>query len=229
MAQAHDTVILFDVDNTLFDNDGLQRDIGDYLVRNHGQAAHDRYWAIYEEIRGQVDYADYIGALERYRLEALHDPSLLRMSNWLLDYDFAGKVFPGALDAIAHVSRWGTAVILSDGDAVFQPRKIERAGLWRAFDGRVLIYVHKERELDWVERHYPARRYVLVDDKVRILDAVKRAWGKRLTTVFPRQGHYALDAAAVAKYPPADLTIESIGDLVQHDISKIWQEAEKAA
>jgi FMN phosphatase YigB (HAD superfamily) len=229
MAQAHDTVILFDVDNTLFDNDGLQRDIGDYLVRNHGQAAHDRYWAIYEEIRGQVDYADYIGALERYRLEALHDPSLLRMSNWLLDYDFAGKVFPGALDAIAHVSRWGTPVILSDGDAVFQPRKIERAGLWRAFDGRVLIYVHKERELDWVERHYPARRYVLVDDKVRILDAVKRAWGKRLTTVFPRQGHYALDAAAVAKYPPADLTIESIGDLVQHDISKIWQEAEKAA
>jgi FMN phosphatase YigB (HAD superfamily) len=151
--------------------------------------------------------------LQRYRLEALHDPRVLRIANWIADYPFADRLYPGTLDAVRHVSQWGLAVILSDGDAAFQPRKVERAGLWRAFEDRVLIYVHKEQELDDVARFYPARRYVLIDDKPRILHAVKQVWGARVTTVLPRQGRYALDPTEVAKYPPADVTIERIGDL----------------
>jgi FMN phosphatase YigB (HAD superfamily) len=229
MARKHDIVVLFDVDNTLLDNDRLQQDLGEYLVWTYGQAARDRYWTIFEELRAQLGYADYLGALERYRLEAMHDPNLLRMAIWLVDYPFADRLYPGAIAAVEHASRWATPVILSDGDAVFQPRKVQRAGLWDAFDDNVLIYIHKEHELEQVERHYPARHYVLVDDKLRILDAVKRVWGKRVTTVFPRQGHYAHDPETLAKYPPADITIDAIGDFSQHDVTKIWQAAEKAA
>jgi hypothetical protein len=105
-------------------------------------------------------------------------------------------------------------VILSDGDVVFQPRKIRRSGLWDAFHGDVLVYIHKEQELDDVERRYPAERYVLVDDKVRILAAVKEVWGDRVTTIFPRQGHYALDEELVAKSPAPDVAVERIGDLL---------------
>jgi FMN phosphatase YigB (HAD superfamily) len=213
MSVPRDLVILFDVDNTLLHNDRLTQDVGEYLVWTHGQAARDRYWAIFEELRSQLGYADYLGALERYRVEALHDPTVLRMANWLVEYPFAERLYPGALDAVRHAARLGVAVILSDGDAVFQPRKVERSGLWRAFDGNVLIYIHKEQELAEVERFYPAKHYVLVDDKLRILHAVKEIWGSRVTTVFVRQGHYALDAAAIAKYPPADITIERIADL----------------
>ncbi len=209
----HDIVFLFDVDNTLLDNDRLQADLHDYLGTNHGEAARDRYWAIFETLRGELGYADYLGALERYRLEDLHNPSLLRMANWLVDYPFADRLYPGTLEAVAHVAQWGPTVILSDGDAVFQPRKVYRSGLWQAFEDRVLIYVHKERELDDVERFFPARRYVLIDDKLRILHAVKTVWGERVATVFPRQGHYALDPAAVAAYPAADHALDRIGDL----------------
>ena len=211
-------VFLFDVDNTLLDNDRVQADLSDHLHKAYGQATRDRYWAIFEELRSELGYADYLGALERYRLEDLHRPELLRMSNWLVDYPFADRLYPGAFDAVRHVQQWGTPVILSDGDAVFQPRKVERAGLWKAFDGRVLIYVHKEEELDDVRRLYPADHYVLIDDKLRILSAVKSIWGDAVTTVFPRQGHYALDAAEVAKYPRADVDLAAIGELVEYDL-----------
>src|SRR5271157_5349 len=212
-----DLVFLFDVDNTLLDNDRIQDDLSAHIAACHGQAARDRYWAIFEELRRELGYADYLGALERYRLEELHDPRILRMSSWLVDYPFADRLYPGALEAVRHVRQWGRVVVLSDGDAVFQPRKVERSGLWNAFDGEILIYIHKEQELDDVERLYPAKRYVLIDDKLRILDAVKTIWGERVVTVFARQGHYAGDKAALATYPPADLAVDRIGGLVALD------------
>src|SRR5271157_5143374 len=212
-----DIVFLFDVDNTLLDNDAIQVDLRTHLIENFGEATEQRYWALFEELRGELGYADYLGALERYRVEDLHNPKLLRMSSWLVDYPFADRLYPGALDAVRHVQKWGRPVVLSDGDAVFQPRKVERSGLWDAFDGEVLIYIHKEQELDDVERLYPAKRYVLIDDKLRILAAVKEIWGERVVTVFARQGHYAGDKAALATYPPADLAVDRIGGLVALD------------
>ena len=193
MTKTPDVVFLFDVDNTLIDNDRVQAHLKEHLEQTYGVAARDRYWEILEELRNELGYVDYLGALERFRIEAMHRPDVLRMSSWLVDYPFADRLYPGALDAVKHVQQWGTAVILSDGDAVFQPRKVERSGLWHAFDDRVLIYIHKEQELDDVERLYPADHYVLIDDKLRILSAVKKIWGERVTTVFPKQGHYAFD------------------------------------
>jgi FMN phosphatase YigB (HAD superfamily) len=211
-------VFLFDVDNTLLDNDRVADDLRRHLTNAFGAERQKRYWVIFEQLRAELGYADYLGALQRYRMENPRDPHLLAISSYLIDYPFANRLFPGSLDAIEHCSAWGPTVILSDGDVVFQPRKIERSGLFEAVDGRVLIYIHKEKELDDVEERYPARHYVLVDDKLRILTAVKEAWGKRLTTVFPRQGHYALDPNVLKEYPPADITIERIGDLVNYDL-----------
>jgi FMN phosphatase YigB (HAD superfamily) len=214
-------VFLFDVDNTLLDNDRVQADLSEHLEKTYGAATRDRYWAIFEELRGELGYADYLGALERYRLEAMHRPDVLRMSSWLVDYPFADRLYPGALDAVRHVQQWGRAVVLSDGDAVFQPRKVERSGIWGAFDGHVLIYVHKEQELDDVRQFYPADHYVLIDDKLRILSAVKAVWGDRVTTVFPRQGHYARDPAELARYPHADIELATIGELLQHELPSL--------
>ncbi len=213
-----DVVFLFDVDNTLLDNDRIQSDLRAHLAEHHGERARDRYWELFEELRSELGYADYLGALERYRVEDLHDPRVLRIANWLADYPFPDRLYAGALDAVRHARQWGQTVILSDGDAVFQPRKVECSGLWRAFEDRILIYIHKEQELDDVEHWYPARHYVLIDDKLRILDAVKKIWGTRVTTVFPRQGHYALDPEALATYPPADIQIDGIGDLVRFQL-----------
>jgi FMN phosphatase YigB (HAD superfamily) len=214
-------VFLFDIDNTLIDNDRVQADLKAHLAQAYGDAARDRYWAILEELRTELGYVDYLGALERFRLEEIHRPDVLRMSSWMVDYPFVDRLYPGALDAVKHVQQWGTTVVLSDGDAVFQPRKVERSGLWNAFDNRVLIYVHKEEELDDVARLYPADHYVLIDDKLRILDAVKRIWGERVTTVFPKQGHYALDPAVLTQYPPADIELAKIGDLRDWDLSAL--------
>jgi FMN phosphatase YigB (HAD superfamily) len=216
-------VFLFDVDNTLLDNDRVQADLSEHLERTYGAATRDRYWAIFEELRRELGYADYLGALERYRLEAMHRPDVLRMSGWLVDYPFADRLYPGALEAVRHVQQWGRAVILSDGDAVFQPRKVERSGLWRAFDDHVLIYVHKEQELDDVQRFYPADHYVLIDDKLRILSAVKAIWADKVTTVFPRQGRYARDPAEVAKYRRADVELAEIGELLRHELPSLLQ------
>jgi carbohydrate kinase (thermoresistant glucokinase family) len=219
MTETPSILFLFDVDNTLLDNDRVQAHLKEHLAETYGATARDRYWDILEQLRGELGYVDYLGALERFRIEEMHRPDVLRMSSWLVEYPFADRLYPGALSAVRHVQQWGPAVILSDGDAVFQPRKVERSGLWDAFNNRVLIYIHKEEELDDVERLYPANRYVLIDDKLRILSAVKKIWGERVTTVFPRQGHYALDPNVVAEYPPADIELANIGDLVNCDLS----------
>jgi hypothetical protein len=216
-----DIVFLFDIDNTLVDNDHVQADLKHHLATTYGPEARDRYWEILEQLRTELGYVDYLGALERYRLEALHRPEILRMSNWMIDYPFADRVYPGAMDAVRHVRQWGLPVVLSDGDAVFQPRKVERSGIWKEFEGRVLIYIHKEEELDDVERLYPARHYVLIDDKLRILTVAKKIWGDRVTTVFPKQGHYALDPAVLKQYPPADVELAAIGDLVKFDLKQL--------
>jgi FMN phosphatase YigB (HAD superfamily) len=208
-------VFLVDVDNTLLDNDRIQADLKRHLEREFGAASRDRYWAILEALFAELGYRDYLGALQRYRTEHPQDVHLMTMSSYLIDYPFANRLYPGALDVLERFRAWGPTVILTDGDVVFQPRKVERSGIWEAVDGHVLIYIHKEDELDAIERLYPAQRYVLVDDKPRILAAVKEAWGDRVTTIFPRQGQYARDAKA---YRPADLTIERIGDLVTHDL-----------
>jgi FMN phosphatase YigB (HAD superfamily) len=218
MTQAHDIIFLFDVDNTLIDNDRIQNHLREHLAENYGAAARDRYWEILLQLVDELGYADYLGALERYRVEALHRPEVLRMSNWLVDYPFAERLFPRALDVVKRAAQWGPTVILSDGDAVFQPRKVERSGLWQAVEDRVLIYIHKERELPYVEQLYPAEHYVLIDDKLRILTAVKKIWGERVTTVFAKQGHYALDRQALATYPPADIALARIGDLMSYDL-----------
>jgi FMN phosphatase YigB (HAD superfamily) len=214
----HDVVFLLDVDNTLLDNDRVTADLKRHLEGEVGAEPAARYWAIFEELRNELGYADYLGALQRYRSGNPHDPKLLTVSRFMIDYPFANRLYPNSLDALDHLKRWGPAVILSDGDVVFQPRKVDRSGLFEAVDGNVLIYVHKERELADVEGRYPARHYVLVDDKLRILSAVKDVWGARVTTVFPRQGHYARDARALAAYPPADLAVERIGDLLDCDL-----------
>jgi FMN phosphatase YigB (HAD superfamily) len=213
-------VFLVDVDNTLLDNDRVSADLKRFLEREVGRERQERYWAIFEDLRGQLGYADYLGALQRYRLEYPRDPHLLAVSHFLIEYPFANRLYPGALDVLERLRTWGPTVILSDGDVVFQPRKIERAGLGSAVDG-VLIYVHKELELDDVEERFPAERYVMIDDKVRILASIKMTWGARVTTVFPRQGHYARDPKTLASYPTADVTIERIGDLVDYDLAKL--------
>ncbi len=212
------TVYLFDVDNTLLDNDAVQADLGAHLEREFGAASRTRYWTIFETLRAELGYADYLGALQRYRLENLDDPQILRLSFFLLDYPFRTRLYPGALEALSHCLSDGPTVILSDGDVVFQPRKVERAGLWQAVQGRVLIYLHKEDMLGAVMCRYPARHYVVVDDKLRILNAIKRAWGEQVTTVFVRQGHYACDSAALAALAPADLTLEHVAELARLDV-----------
>ncbi len=218
MTAPQDVVFLFDVDNTLLDNDRVQDDLKSHLEDGFGVETRDRYFAILENLYAELGYADYLGALQRYRLEDMCDPRLLMMSTFLVDYPFADRLYPGSLAAIQHVRSWGAPVILSDGDVVFQPRKVQQSGLWDAVEGRVLIYIHKEQMMADVERHYPARHYVMIDDKIAILAAMKKVWGDRLTTVWPRQGHYALDPRAVAAYPKADLTIEHIGELVDYDL-----------
>jgi FMN phosphatase YigB (HAD superfamily) len=215
-ASPHDVVFLIDVDNTLLDNDAVVDDLRRHLADRFGADPEQQYWAIFEQLRTELGYADYLGALQRFRLEHPRDPRILGVSLYLLHYPFADRLYPHALAAIGALKRRGPVVILSDGDVVFQPRKVERSGLWAAVDGHVLIYVHKEQMLDDVERRYPAKRYVMVDDKVRILAAMKAVWLDRLTTVFVRQGHYASDAALVASYPPPDVSIDRIGDLADH-------------
>ena len=207
------TVYLLDVDNTLLDNDRVAEDLRRHLERTLGRDHQQHYWAIFEQLRSEVGYADYLGALQRFRLETPCDPRFVAISYFLIDYPFYERLYPGALETVAAARSGGKAVILSDGDVVFQPHKIRRSGLLQAVERNVMVTIHKEKELSDVERRFPASHYVLVDDKLRILTAVKQAWGERVTTVFPRQGHYALDEKIVAAYPPADVTIGAIAEL----------------
>ena len=214
-------VFLVDVDNTLLDNDGIQQDLKDHIEQVYGCAARERYWRILEDRFAELGYRDYIGALQRYRVEHPREVELLPMSSFLIDYPFADRLYPGAIEVLKRLKSFGPTVILSDGDVVFQPRKVEHAGLSHAVDGHVLIYIHKEAALDDVERRYPAEQYVLVDDKLRILSAIKESWAERVTTVFPRQGSYAHDPKVLGAFPPADVTIEHIGDLLDYDLPRL--------
>ena len=221
------TVFLFDVDNTLLDNDRVSDDLKRYLTKKVGEDSQQRYWEIFEQLRTELGYADYLGALQRYRTERPRDPKLLAVSHFMINYPFVKRLYRKSLDVVEYAQRLGRAVILSDGDVVFQPNKVDRSGLYEAFKGHVLIYIHKELELDDVEARYPASHYVMVDDKVRILAAIKQHWGARVTTVFPRQGHYALDAAQVAQYPKPDITLERIGELQEYSLEKLLAAAGK--
>jgi FMN phosphatase YigB (HAD superfamily) len=214
---SNQTVYLFDVDNTLVDNDRVQADMAIHLERAIGPERNRHYWELFEELRKQLGYADYLGALQRYRIEFPRDFHILAVSDFLINYPFANRLYPNSLDVVESCRQFGDAAIVSDGDVVFQPLKIRRSGLYDAFDGNVLIYIHKELELDDIAARYPAAHYVFIDDKVRILSAIKQVWGERVTTVFPRQGHYALDQNEVAKYPAPDVTIERIGALLGYD------------
>jgi len=214
-------VFLVDVDNTLLDNDRIQADIKAYLERQYGAASRDRYWAILEDLFVELGYRDYLGALQRYRVEHPQDMHLLSMSSFLVDYPFANRLYPASLDVLERLRQWGPTVLLTDGDVVFQPRKVERSGLWEAVGSHVLIYIHKELALNDVEARYPALHYVFVDDKPRILAAVKEAWGARVTTVLPRQGQYARDAKALATFAAPDVTVDRIGDLLDCDLDDL--------
>ena len=224
MTALQDTVFLLDVDNTLLDNDRITADLRAHLEREFGAASAGHYWKHFEALRAELGYADYLGALQRLRLDTENGigqsdgPRLLQMSGYLIDYPFADRLYRRALEVIARLNTFGPTVILSDGDVVFQPRKVQRSGLWDAVEGRVLIYIHKEEMLDSVQQRYPARHYVMVDDKLRILAAMKTVMADRLTTVFPRQGHYALDPVNIALYPAADVTLEDIGNLIDLDV-----------
>ena len=225
MTEPVPVVFLLDVDNTLLDNDRIISDLQRHLTQVFGVERQQRYWKIFEARRAELGYADYLGALQRYRLENPHDPHLLQLSYYLVDYPFAERLFPGALDVIKRLRAWGPTVILSDGDMVFQPRKVQRSGLFEAVEGHALIYVHKERELSDVENRYPAQHYVIVDDKLQILTAAKQVWGARLTTVFPRQGHYAHDLQILTAFPAADIEIECIGELLRFDLPHLFAAA----
>jgi len=216
-------VFLLDVDNTLLDNDHFGADLSTRLEQAFGAAQRDRYWAIFAALREELSYVDYLAALQKFRAGLDDDADLLQMSSFVLEYPFAERLYPRALEAIAHLSTFGLTVVLSDGDVVFQPRKIQRSGIWNAVQGRVLIYLHKERVLDAMRRRYPARHYVMVDDKAQLLAVMKRVLGTELTTVFVHQGHYAAQSAAQSANtvidPLPDLEIERIGDLLDHDLS----------
>ncbi len=221
MPAAAPLVTLFDVDNTLLDNDRVSADLRAHLDREVGEERAKRYWEHFETIRTELGYADYLGALQRYRNEHPRDSHLLTVSTFLVNYPFPDRLYAGAREVVDHVRQWGPAVIVSDGDVVFQPHKIHRSGLFRAVAGNVLIYIHKEHELDDVEQRYPAEHYLMVDDKLRLLSAIKRHWGERVTTVFPRQGHYARDEATLAAYPAADVALDRIGDLLDWDLAAL--------
>jgi FMN phosphatase YigB (HAD superfamily) len=221
------TVFFFDVDNTLLNNDRVTEDLKEYLVRRVGDSSSKRYWELFEDLRLELGYADYLGALQRYRIERPRDLKLLAVSHFMINYPFANRLFPESLDAVEHARQIGKPVILSDGDVVFQPLKVDRSGLYEVFEHHVLIYIHKELELEDAEAKYPADHYVMVDDKVRILAAIKKRWGGRVTTVFPRQGHYALDASQAAQYPQPDITIERIGELQKYSLEQMVTAARK--
>jgi FMN phosphatase YigB (HAD superfamily) len=223
----HPIVFLVDVDNTLLDNDRIEQDLKDHLEHAFGLAARERYWRILQKLFAELGYRDYLGALQRYRREHPREVELLSMSTFLIDYPFVDRLFRAALEVLARLRSFGPTVILS---VVFQPRKIEHAGLSAAVDGRVLIYIHKEEALDDVARRYPADHYVVVGDKLRILAAVKQFWKARATTVFARQGAYAHDPTIAYAFPPADVTIQHIGDLLDYDLldydlPRIWAQA----
>jgi FMN phosphatase YigB (HAD superfamily) len=220
-------VFLLDVDNTLIDSDRVVSDLMRHLDRAVGHECQQQYWAIFNQLRAELGYADYLGALQRYRVDNPRDPNVLSVSSFLINYPFANRLFPDSLEVIERLNTFGRTVILTDGDVVFQPRKIERSGLFEAVEGRVLIYVHKEMELEDVARRFPAAHYVMIDDKLRLLTAIKGTWGARVTTVFVRQGHYARDPEILSRYPPADLNVPRIGSLLDYSLERLLEAGQR--
>jgi FMN phosphatase YigB (HAD superfamily) len=221
MSKPYPIVFLVDVDNTLMESDRFETELKQHMEQEFGTQCRDRYWAIQEQLFNELGYRDYLGALQRFRVEHPYDAHLVTAANFIIDYPFANRLYPGALDVLDRFRQWGRTVILTDGDMVFQPRKIQRSGIFKTVEGHVLIYVHKEEALKDVEQRYPADHYVLVDDKLRILTAVKKVWANRVTTVFPRQGQFALDPEALATYPIGEITVERISDLLSCDLSDL--------
>ena len=222
MKKKDPVVFLVDVDDTLLDNDRVQADLKKHIEREFGPQCRDRFWAIHEELFKQLGYCDYLGAFQRFRIEHPYEPHLVTAANFLVDYPFANRLYPGSLDVLERFRERGPTVIVTDGDMVFQPRKVQRSGIFETVEGHVLIYIHKEEAINDIEHRYPAEHYVLVDDKLRILTAFKQAWGKRVTTVFPRQGEFALNPVTLASYPPADITVERISDLLSYDLPDLF-------
>jgi FMN phosphatase YigB (HAD superfamily) len=220
---------LVDVDDTLLDNGRVQADLKKHIEREFGPQCRDRFWAIHEELFKQLGYCDYLGAFQRFRIEHPYESHLVTASSFLVDYPFANRLYPGALDVLARFRERGPTVIVTDGDMVFQPRRVQRSGIFEMVEGHVLIYIHKEQALKDIARRYPAEHYVFVDDKLRILTAVKQAWGERVTTVFPRQGEFALNPVVRASYPSADVTVERVSDLLDYDVSDLLSGRKRAA
>ena len=220
-----DVVYLLDIDNTLLDGDRMVADLRLHLESEFSIASAQRFWSALETLRAEFGFVDFLGALQRYRSQiersGMDAQRLLSTSAFLIDYPYAERLYPRSLEAIRHLNRSGLTVILSDGDVALQPRKVQRSGLWDAVDGRVLIHVHKERMLDSVKRRYPARHYVMVDDELRILAAMKANWQQQLTTVFLRQGSHAADPTNVNTHTPADITIGSLDELIDIDPARL--------
>jgi len=214
-------VFLVDVDDTLLENDRIQNDLKRHIEREFGAQCRDRFWALQEELFNQLGYRDYLGALQRFRVEHPYEPHLVTATNFLVDYPFASRLYPGALDVLERFRQWGRTVILTEGDMVFEPRKVQRSGIYEAVEGHVLVYVHKEDALNDVEQRYPAEHYVLVDDKPGILAAAKRAWGRHVTTIFARQGESARNSATRSSYPSADITVERISELLAYYLPEL--------
>jgi FMN phosphatase YigB (HAD superfamily) len=229
MKEYESILFLVDVDNTLMNNDRIQDDLKRHIERKFGTECRDRFWTIQERLFEELGYRDYLGALQRFRVENPYEPHLVTAATFLVDYPFANRLYPGALDVLERFRTWGRTVILTDGDVVFQPRKVERSGIFEAVDGHVLIYIHKEESLEDVVRRYPAEHYVMVDDKLRILTAIKQYWGDRVTTVFPRQGQFAHDQRVLASYPAPDVTVDRIDSLLELDISDLLKVSPNAA
>ena len=205
---------LLDVDNTLINNDKVKTDLEERVVRYAGPDTAPVFWQVYEQVRRELDYVDLPLTLNRFRAESPEVERFAELSAAVLFYPFEECLYPRTLEVIEHLREIGTVAIVSDGDPVFQPAKIARAGLAAAVDDRVLIYVHKEQQLDDVRRRIPAGRYVIVDDKPNILVAVKRELGDRAVAIHVRQGRYARETGEWH----ADIEIDSIADLMEFQL-----------
>jgi len=206
---------LVDVDNTLFDNDRFAVELSAHLEKSFNVAERERYWSLHKKRWAEFGISDYLGTMQQFRQGLQNDPSLLQMSSFLLDFPFGDLLYPHALEVVKHMRSLGPASALSDGDMVFQPRKLQHSGIFDAFHGNALIYEHKQHELDLLQQRFPAQRYVMIDDKPNILADMKKVLGDRLTTVFVRQGRYAADASPELRSAP-DMKIDAIADLLRY-------------
>jgi FMN phosphatase YigB (HAD superfamily) len=220
-------VVLLDVDNTLLDNDRFAVDLSAYLLKQFGADGRDRYWRLFAQRRDDLGYADYLGAVQAFRGGYDDDRDRLGLSAFVLDYPFAERLYPRALEVLAHLRACAPTVIFTEGDLVFQPRKLRSAGIWDAAGGQAIVCLHKTFALTLLHRRYPAAHYFMIDDKPALLAAMKRLLGTALTTVLVHQGQYARESSAgfqERRVPPLpstrprpDLEIERIADLLGRD------------